>query len=93
MESVPFTYESFEEPPSVQGVRMKDGTVLMGLNAGPGASGYTDQTGETWVERFGTGKILDPENIAAVLFLDRNTLPANGEVDITEENCIEIPIC
>ena len=93
MESVPFTYESFEEPPSVQGVRMKDGTVLMGLNAGPGASGYTDQTGETWVERFGTGKILDPENIAAVLFLDRDTLPANGEVDITEENCIEIPIC
>ena len=93
MESVPFTYESFEEPPSVQGVRMKDGTVLMGLNAGPGASGYTDQTGETWVERFGTGKILDPENIAAVLFLDRDTLPANGEVDITEENCIEIPVC
>ena len=45
------------------------------------------------MERFGTGKILDPENIAAVLFLDRDTLPANGEVDITEENCIEIPIC
>ena len=73
-------------------MKLKDGTVLLGINAGPGSGGYTDETGDTWISRFGTGKILDPENIAALLFIDRDTLSEEGEADITEENCIEVSI-
>ena len=90
-ESVPFTYEYYEEPPYATGVRLKDGIILWGINAGPGSSGYTDEKGDIWVNCFGTGKILDAEQIASILFIDRETLSDQGEIDITEDNCIEVP--
>lgn len=88
--SSPFLHEYYEEPPYVTGVRMKDGTVILGINVGPGSSGYTDETGDIWIHRFGTGKILAPEEISAVLFINRDTL--TDDDDITEENCIEVPL-
>lgn len=91
-ESVPFSYEYYEEPPYATGIRMNDGTLIWGINEGPGSSGYTDGTGDTWVHRFGTGKILDPAQIVSLLFINTDTLPEDGEIDITEDNCFEISI-
>ena len=91
-QSTPFEREYYEEPPLLTGVKLKDGTVLMGINGGPGSSGYVDEDSGIWVNRFGTGKILDPDEIASLLFLDRNTLPEEEVPDITEENCFEVSI-
>ena len=90
-QSVPFEHEYYEEPPSLQGVRMRDGSVLMGINGGPGSGGYEDENGTTWICQSGTGKILDPENITSLLFLNPETLSEDG-AGITEENCIEVGI-
>ena len=71
---------------------MQDGTVLLGIHADPGASGYINETDDIWVERFGTGKILDPDRICALLFINKDTLPDGEAAVITEDNCFEVPI-
>ena len=91
-ESVPFTYEYYEEPPYATGVRLKDGSIIWGINTGAGSSGYTDETGDIWVARFGTGKILDGDQVISILFIDTETLSDQGETNITEENCIEVTL-
>lgn len=59
----------FVEPPQPIGVRLKDGTLLTGIFIGSSQAGYLNETEDTYYTLVGSGKILDVEEIDAVLFV------------------------
>lgn len=77
----------YTEPPMVNGVRLKDGTLLTGIMGGSRIQ--RDKEKGTYVITYATRQILDTEQIDAILFL--KTIPEQEE-PITEENLYVVPI-
>ena len=77
----------YTEPPMVNGVRLKDGTLLTGIMGGSRIQ--RDKEKGTYVITYATRQILDTEQIDAILFL--KDIPEQEE-SITEENLYVVPI-
>lgn len=73
-----FTYETYAEPPALAGVKMKDGTLYPYLYMGPGLSGYTDENSSRYVEMFAVDRILDVNQVEALLFRKDGGAYENG---------------
>lgn len=73
-----FTHEAFVEPPALAGVKMKDGTLYPYMYYGPGLSGYVDESGNCYVEMFAIDRILDVNQVEALLFRKGDGGYANG---------------
>lgn len=65
------TYTYFDEPPVANGVKLKDGTMLTSLYGGPGSAGYLNDESDTYQSTFAFSRVIDPEQVAAVLFPKR----------------------
>lgn len=76
------------EPPKLQGVKMKDGTIYSCLYGDPGSSGFILDEGEEYVDLFGLNRILDTSQIESFLFL--KSVSDDGE-PLTEENYDIVP--
>ena len=68
-----FYYETCAEPPGLAGVKMKDGSFYPNLYKGPGRSGYKDEDSDTYVEMFAIDRILEVDQVEALLFHRGNT--------------------
>ena len=77
----------YTEPPMINGVRLKDGTLLTAVTNG-GATRWDEET-ETYTVTFATNRILDTAQIDALLFL--KAIP-DQPGPITEENLYVVPI-
>lgn len=79
---------SYAEPPFLTGVRLKDGTMLTGLFHG-GPEGYEDEEKGIYKVTASTNRILDTEQVDALLFI-KNT--PEGENDLTEDDLYIVPV-
>lgn len=78
------TFEMFVEPPQPVGVRLKDGTLLSGILTGSSQAGYLNETEDTYYTLMGSGRILDVEEIEAIL-LAKSYPDSEGEA-FTEDD-------
>ncbi len=62
------THETYAEPPALAGVKLKDGTLYPYIYMGPGQMGYVDETSDRYVEMFAVDRILDVNQVEALLF-------------------------
>lgn len=67
------TFTRYAEPPSVAGVKLKDGTVIKYLYGGPGGGGYDGAVGNTYRSKEAADRIIDPDEVESVLFLKNYT--------------------
>lgn len=84
------TFDMFVEPPQPVGVRLKDETLLIGIFTGSSQAGYLNETEDTYYVLMGAGRILDVEEIDAVLFV--KTYPEKEGETFTEENLYIVPL-
>lgn len=77
----------YTEPPMINGVRLKDGTLLTAVTNG-GITRWDEEAG-TYTVTFATNRILDTAQIDALLFL--KAIP-DQPGPITEENLYVVPI-
>ena len=56
------------EPPFAFGIRLKDGTVMKYISAGSESTGYTSEEGQEYVVSFPLDRVIDPDQVEAVLF-------------------------
>lgn len=78
------------EPPRPVGVRLKDGTLLTGVFTGSSYEGYVDEEGDTYRMLLGAGRLLDVEEIDALLFVKSH--PQDTEGTFTEEDLYIVPL-
>lgn len=71
------------------GVRLKDGTLLPHLYLGPGSTGYLSTVSEDYQEAFAIDRILDVNEIDALLF--RKNTPEIGQ-PYTEDDLYIVPV-
>ena len=76
--------DMFVEPPQPIGVRLKDGTLLTGIFTGSSQAGYLNETEDTYYTLMGSGRILDVEEIEAIL-LAKSYPDSEGEA-FTEDD-------
>lgn len=79
---------SHVEPPLLTGVRLKDGTMLTGLFDG-GQEGYEDVEKGVYKVMFATNRILDTEQVDALLFIKN---AQEGDQKLTEDNLYIVPV-
>lgn len=84
----PVMTTTFVEAPPVEGVRLKDGTLLLYITGG-GAEGYLDESREVYAASYAIDRILDPDQVDALLFL--KDIPS-GEGGLTEDDLYIVPI-
>lgn len=77
------------DPPTLCGVKMKDGTLYPYLYMGPGMSGYLDENSDTCYIKFAINRILDANQVEALLF--QKTPAGEGEIP-TEDNFYVVPL-
>lgn len=73
-----FDYETYVEPPSLAGVKMKDGSFYPYLFMGPGRFGYEDENSDIYREMFAIDRILDVSQVEALLFRKDSTGSTEG---------------
>ena len=56
------------QPPFAFGIRLKDGTVRKYISAGGESTGYTSEEGQEYVVSFPLDRVIDPDQVEAVLF-------------------------
>ena len=56
------------QPPFAFGIRLKDGTVMKYISAGSESTGYTSEEGQEYVVTFPLDRVIDPDQVEAVLF-------------------------
>ena len=56
------------QPPFAFGIRLKDGTVMKYISAGGESTGYTSEEGQEYVVSFPLDRVIDPDQVEAVLF-------------------------
>lgn len=56
------------QPPFAYGIRLKDGTVMKYISAGGASTGYTSEDGQEYVISFPLDRVIDPDQVEAVLF-------------------------
>ena len=56
------------QPPFAFGIRLKDGTVMKYISAGSESTGYTSEEGQEYVVSFPLDRVIDPDQVDAVLF-------------------------
>lgn len=79
--------ELLAEPPLLVGVKLKDGTLVMGTQGG--VLGYTDGGKRNYEERFGMGRILDVDKVESLLFVKK---PLEEERKLTEDDLYVVNI-
>ena len=84
----PITSSNFVEAPPVTGVRLKDGT-FQGYITGGGSMGYLDENREVYTCSFALDRILDTDQVDALLFL--KALPEEARA-MTEEDVYVVPV-
>lgn len=70
-------YTDFKEPPVFVGVKLKDGTMYTDLFNG-GAEGYEDENNEIFVSRVSFSRIIDVDEVEALLFFDETKNSGNA---------------
>ena len=60
------------QPPFAFGIRLKDGTVMKYISAGSESAGYTSEEGQEYVVSFPLDRVIDPDQVEAVLFREYN---------------------
>ena len=60
------------QPPFAFGIRLKDGTVMKYISAGSESTGYTSEEGQEYVVSFPRDRVIDPDQVEAVLFREYN---------------------
>lgn len=77
--------EIFE--PRFMGVKLKDGTSYPFLLSGPASAGYTDLENCLYESRATFNRLIDPDTVEALLFLNLDSIPAGvtNLRDITED--------
>lgn len=79
--------ELLAEPPLLVGVKLMDGTLVMGTQGG--VLGYTDGGKRNYEERFGMGRILDVDKVESLLFVKK---PLEEERKLTEDDLYVVNI-
>lgn len=82
------TYTTYREPPSLFGVRLKDGQ-LLSLFRGPGSMGYLSEDSDRYQTIFAIDRIIDVEQVDALLFVKSY---AEEGTQITEDNFYVVPV-
>lgn len=77
----------YEEPPVINGVRLKDGTMLIGIMNG-GTTCWSESL-DTYTATHTTNRIIDTEQVDAILFL--KAIP-DQEGPIAEDNLYIVPV-
>lgn len=86
------TSTTFAEPPSLVGVKMKDGTLYPYLYRGPGSYGYMsdeDKENGIYTTVFGIDRILEPDQVESLLFIKSTP---EGDTPLTEDDLYIVPI-
>ncbi len=78
----------YKEPPVLTGVRLKDGTLLVGICNG-GMTSWEDLEKGIYKETFATNRVIDTEEVDALLYLKPD---GNGENMFAEENLYIVPV-
>lgn len=60
------------QPPFAFGIRLKEGTVMKYISAGSESTGYTSEEGQEYVVSFPLDRVIDPDQVEAVLFREYN---------------------
>lgn len=81
---------NYKEPPQLIGVKMKDGTVYMGIMDG-GASGYEDTESSAFIAEVRLSRILNPKEVQSLLFL-RDDISISVDQEITEAQCYSVDL-
>lgn len=84
-----FEHTSYEKAPEPIGVRFKDGSALFYIYGGPGTDGFVDETSESYINTFAFDRVIDAENVEAVLFVKEYP---DGLEPIREENCYAVSL-
>lgn len=84
----PITSMTFVEAPAVVGVRLKNGTLLPYITNG-GVEGYLDESHEVYTCSYALDRILDTDQVDALLFLKNSP---SGEGGLTEDDLYIVPI-
>ncbi|MCI8727148.1 MAG: DUF4179 domain-containing protein [Hungatella sp.] len=84
----PITSTLYKEPPVLTGVRLKDGTLLVGICNG-GMTSWEDLEKGIYKETFATSRVIDTEKVDALLYLKPD---GNGETMFAEENLYIVPV-
>lgn len=84
----PIEHKTYENPPYLTGVKLKDGTMYTRLMGG-GMSGYPEDN-ETFLYLYQTNRILNPEEVESLLFI--KSAPEGEGGILTEENLYEVKI-
>ncbi|MDE7339119.1 MAG: DUF4179 domain-containing protein [Lachnospiraceae bacterium] len=84
----PITSTTFVEVPPVVGVRLKNGTLLSYITNG-GVEGYLDESHEIYTESYALDRILDTDQVDALLFKKNSP---SGEGGLTEDDLYIVPI-
>jgi len=74
------------EPPTLRGVKMKDGTIYETF--GGGCSGYVDQKTEKFIFEMSFARIIDVDEVEALLFINHEKV--NDDETLTEEECFVV---
>lgn len=88
-EPAEIVYTTFEEPPMPAGFKLKDGTLVNSVYGGPGCSGYTDESYNTYMYAMAYDRVINVDEIEAVLFV--KSYPEAGSIP-TEDNYYVVPL-
>ena len=83
------TFTSYAEAPFASGVKLKDGSTIMNLYGGPGTAGYVDEESNTYISGYAFDRVIDPEEVEAVLFRKETT---NGDTETEEPEYYEVAV-
>lgn len=78
-----------QEPPAFTGVRLKDGTMHIGISNGLANSKYVDQESEIYESKVALARVIDVDQVESLLFI--KSYP-EGEEPLQEENLYIVPI-
>lgn len=87
-DSLPVSTGKYKEPPILTGVRLKDGTLLIGICNG-GMATWDDMEKGIYRENFATSKVIDIEQVDGLLYLKSDL---EGETVIDEEHLYIVPV-
>lgn len=79
----------YDEAPRPIGVKLKDGSLALYIDGGPGMAGFVDDTSNDYAYSFAFDRVINTEEVEAILFL--KDYP-EGEEPITEENCYAVAL-